>query len=51
MDDTAPINASPGMSTSRKLGVFHDVNDTLYPSEFEGDPMMSQHSSKGKFFL
>ena len=48
IDDTVPINASSELSTSRNLGVFHDVNDTLYASEFEGDPMMS---SKGRFSM
>ena len=48
IDDTVPVNASSELSTSGNLGVFHDVNDTLYASEFEGDPMMS---SKGRFSI
>ena len=48
IDDTVPVNASSELSTSGNLGVFHDVNDTLYASEFEGDPMMP---SKGRFSI
>ena len=49
LNDSVQDLASLGTSVSQQLGVFHNVDDQVYQSEFEGDPMLSQPIPTGNF--
>ena len=49
LNDSVQDLASLGTSVSQQLGVFHNVDDQVYQSEFEGNPMLSQPIPTGNF--
>ena len=49
LNDSVQDLASLGTSVSQQLGVFHNVDDQVYQSEFEGDLMLSQPIPTGNF--